>query len=249
MSIFQAYCASGLLTPLAKYGTAKQSVGFQSQRDWVLNPAPCLGLTVLSLHLVTSETDTVLPCDAGGQDSSRHSLPSGLQGAPRGFLPPLIPPVSPPRIQPLVPHSAFSSMLYPDCSHQACVTSMDSAPAFHRTCLLVSLGPCNSIYPDTNPYLSLQAPSSSCLCVWELGVAPRPPTHRAGDWSLFPHCSPFLPLPASACCLHLFTSSRASLSLQHYALGLVNTLLPLENSWTPAVTLPCPVASTEEGES
>lgn len=176
-SIFQVYCVSGLLTPLAKYGIAKQPVGFQSQRNGVPNLAPCLGLSLLSLHLVTSGTGTVcpvlpaLPCDAGGQGLLQHSLPSGLQGVPHGSLPPLIPPVSPPQIHPLVPYSALSSILHP-----ACVILLNLAPAFHRTCLLVSLGSCSSTCPKLNSHLSLQAPSSSCLCLWELGVAPQPPT-------------------------------------------------------------------------
>lgn len=99
-SIFRVYCASGLLTPLAKHGTEKEPIGFQSQRNWVLIPAPCLGFSLLSLHLVMSETGTVVPallCGTG--NSLQHKMPSGLQGAAHGIL-----------------------------SHPSCLPSSDSAP-------------------------------------------------------------------------------------------------------------------------
>lgn len=60
--IFWVYWASGLLTPLAKHGTEKQPIGFRSQRNWVLILAPCLGLSLLSLHLVMKHALSSLPC-------------------------------------------------------------------------------------------------------------------------------------------------------------------------------------------
>lgn len=185
-SIFQVYCASGLLAPLAKHGTAKKLIGFQSQRNWVPIPAPCLCLTVLRLHLVMSETDTAFPALPllSTEHLSWYLLAPAAQHVPSCslifFYKPLPPPVS---------------------------VSGSGATASHS--------------------LSLRLESSST------------------------HCSPSLPTPSPSLLFHLFTSSEASLSLQPYALGLVNTPLLLGNSWTPVFTLSCPMAtmSMEEGES
>lgn len=203
------------------------------------------GLSLLSLHLVMKHALSSLPCFVVQVTHYNTKCLLVFRMPPLASCPSCLPSSD---AAPGIPFCPLLS-LHPDCSHPTCVTSMHSSllSTEHLNCM--SPGSCNPTCPKLNPHLSLASPF--LLLFPSLGVVPQPPTRRAGDWSHLPLAA-LLPLPRpspSACWFHLFTSSRVSLSLQPCALGLVTTSLPVENSWTPAFILPCPVASTEEGES